>query len=276
VDDLLSLGDMVAAKYSDDYTYWLNTSGADQIMLTIGNHDVWLTGLSGSELASKTDVYAKFFAPKISTWGNGIVQPTNAQAEGLMYWYKDYTAKGVRLIVLDCMYWTEAQNAWFVDVLSDARTNNLHVIAVQHYNPTKSLAEIDCNFYSLDYGYNNLVQGTGAAQMLADVDMFITDGGAFVCWLSGDAHYDAFGIYTAQSGNKQLCLTFENAGVSSLWGDANRIVGQKSQDSFNIVSVDAYAKLVKVVRVGNNMDRYMLQKNYICWDYQNHRMIAAE
>lgn len=273
IDSMLSLGDMVESKYADDYTYWLNTPDADKIMLTIGNHDVWLTGLADSALANKTEAYEKYFSPNISKWG--VVQPQNASENGLMYWYKDYTEKGIRLIVLDCMYWTEEQNTWFNNTLNDAISQNLQVIAVQHYNPTKSLTALDCNFYSLDYGFSNLVQSTGAAQMLSAIDTFISNGGIFVCWLSGDTHYDAFGVYIAQSGNKQLSLTFENAGTNSQWGDSNRIIGEKSQDSFNIVAIDAYSKLVKVVRIGNNEDRYSRKKNTFCYNYQTHSLIAT-
>ena len=274
IDGKMSLGDMVTAKYSDDFNFWLNTSGSSSIMCAIGNHDVWLTGLATSENADKVDVYAKYLKPNIASWS--VTQPTNAETLGLNYWYKDYSTKGIRLIVLDCMYWDSTQKTWFEDALTGAITNSLQVIAVEHYDPSKNLTDIGTNFLSLDYGYTNLVTGSGSAEMITCVDTFITNGGTFVCWLSGDAHYDAFGVYTAQSGNKQLCLTFENAGCADGWNDSARISGQKSQDSFNIVAVDAYSKLVKIVRVGNNMDRNLRQKNIMTYNYNTHTLVTTE
>lgn len=269
---LISLGDMVANIYSDDFNYWLNMPGADEIMLTIGNHDVWLTNSVSSQLAPKADAYTKYFAPNMSKWN--VVQPTNAASQGLMYWYKDYAESNLRIVVLDCMYWDSNENSWFASVLSDALTKGYHVLCIQHYDIAKDMTALDGNFNSLDYGFSHLVQGSGATDMKNAVDTFITNGGTFVAWLGGDAHIDAFGSFTIGS-NKQASFVFECAGTNAGYTDSNRIVGQKSQDCFNIVSIDTYSKLLKIVRVGNNSDRYLRHKNYLTYDYDNGVVIAV-
>ena len=272
IDEKLCLGDMVSSLYGDDITYWDNMSGAASILRTLGNHDVWVTRTGGGyDNVDKMDAYTKYFSGKTSSWG--ITQPSGYAENGLMYYYKDYTDQKLRLIVIDCMYWDSAEDTWFVSTLESARQAGYAVMCTSHYNPVKTNMTPVGNFYSLDYGFSHLVYATGG-QAKTRVDEFITNGGVFVCWVSGDSHYDACGVYTdATSGNKQLSLVFENAGLNSAWNDDNRIEGTRTQDSFNIVTVDTYSKLVKVVRIGCNCDRYLREKKCLVYNYETNTVI---
>lgn len=268
IDAMLCLGDMVSLKFGDDFDYWLGTDGAENILCTLGNHDVWLTG-SGGGKADKIQVYNKYFV-NIGLWN--VAQPPNAQTNGLMYYYKDYTNYSIRLVVLDCMYWDTNEKNWFNEVLSSAIQNNYHVIVTTHFNPTRALSIIDnCNFYSLDYGFNNLVVPSG--ELVECVNNFIQNGGKFVCWLSGDSHYDACGIYNGTAG-KQLSLTFENASCEATWNDSDRVRGTATQDNFNFIAIDTTSNLIKCIRVGCNTDRYLRQKQFFVYDYFNHKIVS--
>ena len=270
INEKLCLGDMVSAKYSDDFTFWTNLSGSNNILCTVGNHDAWVDGTTTGGSVAKTDVYNKFFANNIANWG--VTQPTSASSNGLMYYYKDYTEHNVRLIVLDCMYYDDAENSWFVSVLADAKEKGLHIICASHYQPSRKLNKIEgCNFYSTQYNYTNIV--TFDARACANVDAFIGSGGKFITWLCGDTHWDAFGVFNGTNG-KQLVLTVECAAAqNSRWYDSARIKGTLSQDSFNFVAIDTYSNLVKLVRIGNNCDMYLKEKTYFCYDYATHQFI---
>lgn len=271
INEKLCLGDMVSAKYSDDFTFWTNLSGSNNILCTVGNHDTWVDGTTTGGSVAKTDVYNKFFANNIANWG--VTQPTSASYSGLMYYYKDYAEHNVRLIVLDCMYYDDAENSWFVSVLADAKEKGLHVICASHYQPSRKLNKIEgCNFYSTQYNYTNMV--TFDTRAVANVDAFIGSGGKFIAWLCGDTHWDAFGVFNGTNG-KQLVMTVECAAAqNSRWYDSARIKGTLSQDSINFVAIDTYSNLVKLVRVGNNCDMYLKEKERFCYDYATHQLIC--
>ena len=274
IDEKLCLGDMVVSFFSSDITYWDNMTGSNTILRTIGNHDVWISYDKPIQNADKVQAYEKYYTGKTSNWGN-IVQPSNAASNGYMYYYKDYSDQSVRLIVTDCMYWDSTENTWFSNVLEDARQNNLSVVCTSHYNLTSGNIVPIADFYSKDYDASHLVTAW-ATQARNAVDTFITNGGTFITWLSGDSHYDYCGVYTdPNSNNKQLSLTFENAWCNTAWNDSDRVKGTKTQDSFNIVSVDTYSKLIKVVRIGNSCDRYLRSKEYFVYDYDNYELVTS-
>lgn len=272
ITERLCLGDMVSNWYGDDITYWNDNPDGAGILRTIGNHDVWQRNSSPVVNVAQSDAFGTYFSGRMSTWG--VTRPANADENYLMYYYKDYADQKLRLIVVDCMYWDANEKTWFESVLADALTNEYNVVCASHYNLSKTNMTPLADFYSLDYGFSNLVIGSGGSQALNAVDGFIASGGKFIAWMSGDSHYDACGIYTGQNSRKQISLTFENAGLNSLWNDSDRVEGTKTQDCFNIVSFDTYSKLLKVVRIGNSTDRYLRVKNYMTINYETCEVIT--
>ena len=273
VDDRLCLGDVVRDNFPQDFTYWANNPDANDILIVLGNHDA-CTNENGQYIVQPTiSCYNKFFKDLIENWN--VTQPTGASANGLCYYYKDYTDSNIRLIVLDCMHYTDAQNDWLISTLASARTAGLHVICAKHYNVSRDLTKVEGNFCDPDLGFEKLVIGdTNNNKAQVAVSDFQVAGGSFICWLTGDAHYDAIGELT-MNGYKQLCVTFENAGCHDAWGDSARVAGEKSEDSFNIVSVDTYSHLLKIVRVGNDLNRFLQSKQYMCYNYQTNEVISV-
>ena len=278
IDDMLCLGDTIMDSWVNTMDFFNNVKGSEKILLTIGNHDtcdrtqnpvVW------HQYAGK-QAYDRYFAPYIANWK--VVQPENAATNGYCWYYKDYNTAKVRLIVIDCMYMfkdtEQAQLQWFTGVLTDAKEKGLSVVAAKHY-PFNVVQDKDKNtFNSLDYSSYDGNSKSSMKGFLDAIETYISGGGEFICWLNGDSHYDFQGLITDYP--NQYAIAFENAGASSTWNDSVRIVGTKSQDSFNFVTFDTNTKLIKVVRVGNNSDRYLRHKNYICYDYKNKKIITCE
>lgn len=278
VDDMLCLGDMVSTTWEDSMDFWSNTEGSEKIMMTIGNHDTNAVGSDSDHWYhyAGREAYIRYFKPYISNWN--VNQPDNAEANGYCWYYKDYNTAKVRLIVLDCMYMLKdtekAQLQWFTGVLTDAKEKGLSVVAAKHY-PFSVVQDKDKNtFNSLDSNSYDGNSKSGMKDFLDAIETYISSGGEFICWLNGDSHYDFQGLITDYP--NQYAIAFENASCNSQWNDSVRIEGTKSQDSFNFVTFDTNTKLIKVVRVGNNSDRYLRHKNYICYDYKNKKIITCE
>ena len=278
VDDMLCLGDTISDSWVNTMDFFNNVKGSEKILLTIGNHDtcdrtqnpvVWY------QYAGK-QAYDRYFAPYVENWK--VVQPENAATNGYCWYYKDYNTAKVRLVVLDCMYVPKdsekKQLQWFTSVLTDAKEKGLSVVAAKHY-PFSVVQDKDANtFNSLDFNSYDGNSKSSMKDFLDAIETFISNGGEFICWLNGDSHYDFQGLITNYP--NQYAIAFENAGLNSLWNDSVRIESTKSQDSFNFVTFDTNTKLIKVVRVGNNSDRYLRHKNYICYDYKNKKIITCE
>ena len=278
IDDMLCLGDIIRDSWVDTMDFFNKVKGSEKILLTIGNHDtcdrtqaqaVW------HQYAGK-QAYDKYFAPYIDNWK--VVQPENAATNGYCWYYKDYNTAKVRLIVLDCMYMfkdtEQAQLQWFIGILTDAKEKGLSVVAAKHY-PFSVVQDKDKNtFNSLDFSSYDGNPKSSMKDFLDAIETYISSGGEFICWLNGDSHYDFQGLIKDYP--NQYAIAFENASLNSQWNDSVRIEGTKSQDSFNFVTFDTNTKLIKVVRVGNNSDRYLRHKNYICYDYKNKKIITCE
>ena len=273
IDDKLFLGDMVSESWTDGIDFWNEVNGTDKILTVIGNHDTRL-GDDWTRYVGK-DSYDRYFAPFIGNWN--VSQPDGAPDKGYCFYYKDYAEAKVRLIVLDCMYISKDTNktqlSWFENVLSDAKNQGLSVVSAKHY-PFSVVQDKDNNtFNSLDLNpYWGNSKDT-IKDFLDKIDSFISNGGDFICWLNGDSHFDFQGVIEEHP--NQYAIAFENAGLNSFWNDSVRIKDNKSQDSFNFVVFDTNSKLIKVVRVGNNSDRYLRHKNYICYDYKNKKIISC-
>ena len=284
VDDIISTGDTLLQMWEDDYSFW-DSSNAGKVLQTIGNHDVWthqndpnlVDGLySGSwYLVKQKNTYDRFIAPYVSEWG--VTQPQDASSGGKCYYYKDYTYTNgsttttvLRLIVLDCMHIqryadldgeTSKQITWFESVLDDARQNSIPVVAAYHWLVGSVTRISECTFNS----YDTAPEGSNP-KLVEKVEGFIANGGEFVCWLTGHQHFDITGLV---GNTNQIQLSVDTAASSGRYSDSNRVVGNKTQDSFNIITFDTREKLIKVVRVGNTSNRYMQSKLVFVYRYAN-------
>ena len=259
-DDTICTGDLVYDKFSDDFTYWSANSDG-KILTCIGNHD---SGESGWGDVSLDDLYDKFIAPFASGWGATTVTDKT-------YYYKDYTAAKVRLIVLDTttLDATEqaAQLTWLASTLSAAKTAGYTVVGAQHYTPkTGEFTRIECNF-------TPLLHGTAASadydwqpfldQVMAAVQTFIDGGGNFACWLCGHIHHD-FVCYDT-SYPKQLFIGVTTAMASDAYDEEART--GYLQDAVNILYVDSVRKYIKLLRWGADYDDVLRRKESLVIQY---------
>ncbi len=275
IDDTILTGDIVMAQYPDSIDF-IKKYNAEDVLLVIGNHDVWRQNQTPVENMPEIDVYNKFFKPYISNWN--VTQPNNAD-NGKCYYYKDYNSKKIRLIVVNCMHDTEAQRNWFTDTLSDAKTKGLHVICSSHYpvdsavitaDDSKTLT--DNTFQAYDERYNQFETSSMSRFCATEVDNFINNEGNFVCWICGHMHSDYFGL--CANHHDQLMIGVENAGHHKDGNDSDRVTGTKTQDSFNLISFDVSKKFIRIVRIGNDFDRLLRHKKAITYNYAENKIIA--
>lgn len=288
IDDIINTGDTVYNQYSDGISWYSGTSGADKILLSIGNHEpnYWESGrevLPSDWRTHIDDCYNAFFAPFVATWlSNGIVQPSGAASNGYCYFYKDYEIQGVRLVNLNMMDYDNVQDSWFTNVLSDAKSNGRSVVVMAHF-PCHEVTKFECHFssvFSLSYpyeveGYDLPEESVNAALR---IQTFIDGGGFFWGWIVGHEHKDAIGYITAYP--KQLVICTDSA---KAWGedggisDCDGIVGEKSQDGFNIISLNplkiyenaAVTNRITIFKVGRNRDLLQRQKDSVCISYDS-------
>jgi len=253
IDDVICTGDMVSDKYSDGFAWWGEIDGAEDIMLCIGNHDVTDGSDYNAYAITPSEAYNTYFAPYIANWG---VTHTGS----LTYYYKDYTAKQIRLIVLDYLLTgadATAQNTWLQSALSGAKTAGYTVVIAQHY-PASEFEKIASNFTIIDEK-NNPQYST---MYQASVQTFIDGGGKFACYLAGHTHWD------------MLCVNPNYP--RQLFVIVIREIGTKSQDAANIVTIDTTNKTVKIIRIGADKDNYLRGRNILTISYDDHTIIASK
>ena len=235
------------------------------VLNCIGNHDRATDDHKG---AKKVDVAARIFN-HTEDW-----EVTFMEGEGSMTYYKDFPESGIRLIVLDNYYDVEAQILWLRELLARSLAEGVHVITAAH-QPTAPLTEIpDTTFTTVmdwsavlpQYRADAPIYPTAFDGPIGD---FIDAGGHFVCHLCGHHHRDYFG-YTARG---VLNIAIEAASCWSNWNDTRRVFDTRSCDCFNVTSVDVNTGILRIARIGNNVDYYLRHKNVLCYDYINKKVI---
>ena len=271
IHDAIHTGDSVYASAGNNFP-WTTNEDIAKILNVMGNHD----------LDGTTDwpwLYNKFFAPYIEGWG--VTVPEDAAETGKCYYYKDYTANNIRLIVLMDWMWLggttltnsyhSAQDTWFQEVLEDARTKGLTVVCAVHVAPQKLNLIEGCTFNSWECKGHGDAGSATANRYAVSVDSFIQAGGDFACWIGGHTHFDLVG--TLESYPDQLCILIENAGCWSYYDTDHRITGTLSQDCFNVMSIDSTLKRVNVMRIGSNFASAMQHKGAFSYDYKNKKLL---
>ena len=266
LSDTICTGDMVNDKYEDTMSFWDGVTGAGSILTCIGNHDVHHQGESSytADQIGQTDTYTRYFAPYKDGWGVTI-------GENLTYYYKDYPTNKVRLIALNYLLTGDeatAQNTWLQARLAEAKTNGYTVIIAAHCQLQNSNA-VDCSFTTFG---KTTFGGQLDESYQASVQSFINDGGLFACYISGHTHWDAV-AYNSNYPN-QLCITVTTASVNMNDNDQPRISGTITQDAANLIVIDVDFKVVKIIRVGANIDTYLRGRNTLTYSYDTHSVLS--
>lgn len=267
VEDAICTGDVLEGSWTSDFEFWGQNGRAKKILSCIGNHDVLAdhSNWDWSKVKSQEECYKKFYAPFIENW-NCVYE------ENKTYYYKDYPSNAIRLIVLDNMLKEteqEEQLAWLERVLDDALEKNLHIIGAMHY--PVYMKKIHCNFSTLDRddGY-----GDKATEIYQEkVDTFIKKGGDFVVWLTGHVHIDYMGYNEKYP--EQLCIAIDSQRCyqSMAYNDMDRTEGMPSEDLYNLVTIDTFDKVIKIIRVGCDVDRFMRKRDTMCINYETLEVI---
>lgn len=280
VDLMLFGGDLVEDYWSESFDSldeFASLRRANQILLTVGNHDAWED--SYNNMASKTDVYQKMFKPFVSNWG--VIQPDDAEENGLMYYYKDISNCGIRLIVLDCMYYDAQEQSWFESVLADAISNSLSVIICSHYQAQAITQFKAKGFASLETVQSDKMNYDDYAPVKA-VNTFVKNGGKFICWLSGHTHLDNIGLLNNKYQEDDpplvgfVCACASHQSGQVAYCDSARISNTLSQQAFDLLTIDTYSKKIRVARIGDNLDCYMRVRNFMTIDYEECNLLDCD
>lgn len=278
INDIIHTGDLVSDYYENGFSQLADLAGFPRVLQVIGNHDTrkynseYEDARQWSEYAGKV-AYDTYIAPYIANWGdasNPITQPADAASVGKCYYYKDYTANKIRLIVIDNMVmlatsenYDPNQITWFESVLADALQNELTVVVAMHFPNDDSV--IDCPF--TNYGRQPDGADWASAQMAQffdAVNTFKQNGGEFVCWFCGHVHSSLIGrpgTYTDQ------LIVAVGSTIMDGRGSFPRVGDTKTQDFFHLMGIDTYRKTLKVLQIGVEYDAYMRHRECFCYNY---------
>ena len=240
----------------------------------VGNHDCF-NGEGPWLLAEKHTAHSLLFS-RSNEWDVNFMD-----CDCSMSYYKDFEQNNIRLIVLDDYYDLDACRKWLKSLLDEALEKNLHVITAQHQTTGYVNNTFNTKFHFLD-DYNKIMRDYEAARTKYAFDQrsqecfekviaeFINKGGNYVCNLAGHDHVDQFGL----TDDGILNVVVQNGTTWDALGDTKRIKGTKSEDCFNVVSVDTTLNLIKIVRIGANVDHYLRTRNALTFDYKAKRVIC--
>lgn len=265
-DDYICTGDMALDRFSSAFDYFneTNSIAAKRTMLVIGNHDAYYqaTGYDGTQIAPESELFNKFFAPTIGYWG---VQ----YQEGKTYYYKDYPAQQIRLIVLDDMLMgadAYAQQIWLENT---ALQTNYSVVIARHF-PVSNPVYIPNTFTALDIISGGGGNVTGIEEI---VQNFINGGGKFICYICGHAHRDIVSYSADYPTQISICIDAASRAQCNAWSDCMRYDNQISRDLFNVIQFDTSIHCIKLTRCGCNYDNRVREKNTLCIDYLTKEVI---
>ena len=214
--------------------------------------------------------------PYINNWG--VKQPDGAADSGLCYFYKDYASQKIRLIGVDAMGYDIVQNTWLQSVLAETLDSNnaaygFHVVILSHF-PGAQMVGLKCNYTSLrESGTDHTSEYNGNIHLMPEaINAFQSNGGIFIGYIIGHYHRDMVNVLEQYP--KQLAFAVSSGGVGAgsdstdYIRDFTKVVGCKSYDDFQVVSINTYDKTVRLIKVGADTDYYMRKKGTLCASYE--------
>ena len=255
---------------------WYNEQVQDfsiPVITAVGNHDAW----TGDWIFDTNENIYSLITSKVKENVPSIVQPDNASGIFANYYY--YDTDKVRVIVLLSMmyqnnqpFFDDNQKNWLISVLADAKTNNKAIIIMNHcpLNPSDA-KEIECSWTSKKTwktGYMHMNDTIPEC-----VDSFIKGGGTFICYLCGHTHRD-FVLQSIRYPN-QVCFVTMSARyeyVEDGWRSQDE--NNNDFDSYNYIGVDLKNSVIKIKRIGTNVNAWMQRRNTLCWDFKNSELIS--
>lgn len=270
IDDIICTGDECyqditdRQDYNNEEDWWDSVEGSNKILPVLGNHDTWASGSEVNGSAGQESSFNALF--------NHLddCNPTG-HPNGKCYYYKDYTTQAIRLIVVDPYYSDSSEEEWFSGVLDDAKEKSLSVIIAIH-PPFNSYTPLVCTFNSLRFN-GTFTPHVPTDNYISMVDSFLASGGKLICWLTGHVHGDAVGFWGVDRKQLMICVPSAKAPRSAnTSAESNnvdmRIIGTKSQDSFNLISFETAFKTITVKRIGSDYDVALRHRGVLCVNYE--------
>ncbi len=269
ITEVLHTGDITNCRFCE-HADILEDPGMKTMLNITGNHDGLYDaeGWNWDHVAPSEEMYQRYFAPFHADWG--VVMEENTT-----YWYKDYDQYMLRLVAVDTSRFNcEPQYAWLKATLEEARLKGYHIIIAAHHTAAFGVP-IRCGFTTIAKMRHTCHRWeTLEPQIQQIVQDFMDAGGEFVCYLTGHQHAD----YLWVSGRfpQQLIVTVDtaNPGQATYSSDTHRVLGTRTEDLFNLFSYDLKNHIVKIVRVGANVDCTMQRKDFIAVDYKTMQVIG--
>ena len=276
-DGIFCAGDVAENDAQSDFSYWAKTPGHEKVMIAIGNHDTlrdckgWSAGPEiWEDQLTMRESYDKYFAPFIDKWGV-VYEP------GKTYYYKDFDAQKVRFIVIDSMLKLRmepkaavGQMAWFKTALAGAKEKDYSVIVGAHVSMNNT-EFADCNFTDFGAYAGNEYEDEFYPKA---VDEFMKEGGKFVCYLHGHSHYDI--VLRSKTYPKQLAIVAASviANNPAQSPVTDRTYGTRNRDIADVFMADTTRHIIKIIRIGSNVDCYGRPRNGISIDYETGEIVS--
>lgn len=238
-------------EYTDLYEYGVPTDLP--VLNCTGNHD---RATAAHVSATKEDVYKHLFN-RSNKWNVNFMD-----CDFSMAYYKDFPESNIRLIVLDQYFDIEAQIAWLRDLLNRSKEEGMLVITAMH-QPTSTLVDCPETTFNSIMGWQSANEAVVPTPFEEPIAEFIEAGGKYVCNLCGHHHHDLFG-YTKRG---VLNIAVEMATCWAPWDDSRRVFDTRTYDCFNVVSIEPNIGLIRLTRIGNNVDYYLRKKTTFCYDF---------
>ena len=271
IDVAICTGDLVDLQNTDQWDAVNGVEGTKEILQVVGNHD--RGHQAGDTLLTDEELVAKFDIT------------TNT---GMMYYYRDFG--DYRIIVLNqfeadvrSQYkYSEDELTWLLSTLDNSITANKHVIIACHMADTFPVSN-NIGFYQrynrwlnnyppMQSGIEAVIdafkRGTSVTATVSGISISHTfsASGDFLCWMCGHYHGDYIGYsqtYPDQlylMGNCGVCTSPFKGNMGETNSDLARVSGTPTEDCFNIYSFDLANRLVKVARIGANVNDRMTER----------------
>ena len=188
IDAGACLGDISANHYATSCDFYPNAvlNAKKPFLTVIGNHDAG-NGKPVSSNGTQQQIFDKFIAPVVEKAG---VETTKS------YYYKDFSGKNVRVIVLNSSdmpdtlesdtaflvshgtlgAFSQAQIDWFISTLANTPTG-YHVLVLMHYVNAPMRSDSDVNFQSSSGGYSAGTENNAYSGIIQDIVSAWVSGG---------------------------------------------------------------------------------------------------
>ncbi len=229
------------------------------ILNCVGNHD---TVDGNGKKTEKKPVHDKLFS-HTGDWGVTFMPGPLPTA-----YRKDFPASNLRLFVLDLYYDQEAEAAWLRDELEQARRDGVHVLTAMH-QPTAEIVDSPGVTFQNVTDFRAIADYSEVTPFDGIIADFIRAGGIHVANLAGHYHSDWFGYTKSGVLNVAVACATDWAG----WSEGEKVRGTRSFDCFNVTAVDTNVSLLKLVRIGDQVDSSLREKRVLSYDYRAKKVL---